>query len=153
MHKYFQVGVRYKKTLDNGKDKLVTEQYLFEAVSFSDAETRAVKELTAFVTEMNPIHVVTEKITKFEEVCLKGEGDKFYSCKCNFITIDEKTNKEKKRAYYYLVMAETNKEAHDNLVEYMKDTMSDYEIEKVDETKILDVYPLNPITDTLSEQN
>ena len=66
--------------------------------------------------------------------------DKWFSCKINFITINEKTDKEKKTAFRLLVHANTVDAAHELVVVHMKDSMSDYSIEKIDETTIMDVY-------------
>ena len=57
-----------------------------------------------------------------------------------FITIDEKTAAEKKSVSLILVAGSTFKQAYDNFLEGMKNTMADYEIVSISETQYLDVY-------------
>ena len=68
-------------------------------------------------------------------------GDKWYKCKVNFITLDEKSGVEKKTSTYILVQAEDFKKALENLLQCMKGTMADYEIASITETPLMDVYP------------
>ena len=71
---------------------------------------------------------------------LSETADKYFKCKLNFITLDEKTGKEKKYTKNYRVHANSVQAAHTLMDMYMKDTMSDYVIERIDETKIVDVF-------------
>lgn len=67
-------------------------------------------------------------------------GDKFYKVKVNFITLDEKTASEKRKASYILVQAASLDEAIKNFHDGMKGTLADYEIEAISETKIVEVF-------------
>jgi hypothetical protein len=67
-------------------------------------------------------------------------ADKWYKAKLKFITIDEKTEKEKKTTVYYLVQAGSFEGAHRNIDEVMGGTMIDYIIDTVSETAIMDVF-------------
>ena len=58
----------------------------------------------------------------------------------DFITIDEKTEKEKKSTMTYLVQAANLDEAKKNIIEVMDGTMVDYDIQSIAETKIMDVF-------------
>lgn len=44
MNSYFEVGVRYDKTMENGVVRKVTENYLLDAVSFTEAEKRSLRK-------------------------------------------------------------------------------------------------------------
>ena len=68
------------------------------------------------------------------------EADKWFKCKLNFITLDEKSGKEKKTAQFFLVNANTALTAHELVDNFMRSSVSDYEVEQVDETKILEVF-------------
>ena len=72
-----------------------------------------------------------------------AEADKWFKCKLNFITLDEKTGKEKKSARFFLVNANTAMTAHELVDNFMAGSISDYEVQQIDETKILDVYILS----------
>lgn len=71
------------------------------------------------------------------------ENDKWYKVKCNMISLDEKSGKEKKTPYYYLVAADSTASAEDLFHARMKGTLADYKIEGIVETKILDIYFYN----------
>ena len=98
MNSYFEVGVRYDKTMEDGVVRKVTENYLLDALSFTEAEKRAAEEMEAYIS--GEFRVVTEKITNIVEVVTTNDtsADKSYKVKHSLITIDEKTAKEKKQA-------------------------------------------------------
>ena len=138
MAQWIEVRARYDKMMENGSVKKVTEPYLADALSCTEAEARVTEELTPFISgEFRISSVVT---TKIAEIFWDATGDKFYKVKVNFITIDEKTATEKKNASYILVQASSFKEAYDNFIDGMRGTMADYEIEAITETKLVEVY-------------
>lgn len=138
MAMWIEVRARYDKMMENGVVKKIVEPYLVDALSCTEAEARVTQELTPLISgDFRISSVVT---TKISEIFWDETGDKFYKVKVNFITLDEKTATEKKNATYILVQASSFKDAYDNFVAGMKDTMADYEIEQICETKIVDVY-------------
>lgn len=135
---WIEVKARYEKMMENGVVKNVTEPYLADALSCTEAEARVTEELQPYISgDFRISSVVT---TKISEIFWDESGDRFYKVKINFITLDEKTATEKKTASYILVQASSFKEACDNFLEGMKGTMADFEIGKVAETKIMDVF-------------
>lgn len=142
MAQWIEVRARYDKMMENGSVKKVTEPYLADALSCTEAEARVTEELQPFISgEFRISSVIT---TKIAEIFWDASGDKFYKVKSNFITIDEKTATEKKTASYILVQASSFKEAYDNFLDGMKGTITDYEIEAITETKLVDVYKAKP---------
>lgn len=138
MAQWIEVRARYDKMMENGSVKKVTEPYLADASSCTEAEARVTEELTPFISgDFRISSVVT---TKISEIFWDASGDRFYKVKVNFITFDEKTATEKRTANYILVQASSFKEAYDNFIDGMKGTMADYEIEAINETKLVDVY-------------
>lgn len=138
MAQWIEVKVRYEKMMKNGLIKTVTEPYLADALSCTEAEARVTEELLPFISgEFRISSVVT---TKIAEIFWNATGDRFYKVKVNFITIDEKTETEKKIVSHILVQASSFKEAYDNFIDGMKNTMADYEIEAISETKLIDVF-------------
>ncbi len=135
--KLFECGIRYEKTLENGMQKKVTELYIVDALSFTEAERRIISEMGAFISEFE---VVSEKITKYSELVETSDGDKWYKAKVNYITLDEKSGAEKKQAFFYLIQAKDIVHARNRLNEYMKDSLADWECEALQETKIMDVF-------------
>lgn len=138
MDNWFTAGIRYDKVLENGQEKKVTEYYLVDALSFTEAETRVTEEMSHLINgEFKVESLKREKLTEtfFHEV-----GEKYYKTKVNYITLDERTGKEKKQPVYMLVQASTIDEAKDRLIDGMKGTMADYVVESITETKIIDVF-------------
>ena len=138
--KYFEVKIQYQKTLEDGKEKKVSEQYVVEALSFTEAEARIIKEMTPYVS--GDFDVVSEKIAPYNEIFLSDNStdDKWFVSKVGFITLDEKTAKEKKHTFRYLVQAETSEKAMDYTKEMFSHGMSDYSIEAVQDTPTIEVF-------------
>ena len=137
MANYFEVKITFDKTLENGKEKKVTECYIVNAVSFTDAEAKITEHMSAYLSV--PFEVKSIRKYKIAEIVPMGSGDTYFKCKLNFITLDEKSGLEKKTAVNMLMNATTLDEAKSNLVNHMKGTLADYSIEKIEETKIMAV--------------
>ena len=137
MANYFEVKITFSKTLENGKEKKVTECYIVNAVSFTDAEAKVIHHVQDVITGLFEVKSIRKY--KVAEIVPMGSGDTYFKCKLNFITLDEKSGLEKKTAVNMLVNATTLDVAKSNLVNHMKGTMADYSIEKIEETKIMAV--------------
>lgn len=151
MHNWFVCKVRYEKTMENGMQKKVTEPYLVDALSFTEAEARIIEELTPFIS--GEFTVSDIKRANYNEVFTSDEesADRWFECKIFFITLDEKSGAEKKTASKMLVQASDLRDAIRKLDEGMKGTMADYSAVNVKETAIMDVYPYNAGSDEKSE--
>ncbi len=141
MHNWFECKVSYDKVLENGMQKKVTEPYLVDALSFTEAEARIIEEIRPFIT--GEFTVADIKRARISEIFSNENGDRYYKFKVNFITLDEKSGKEKKTATNMLAQACTLKEAIAVLEEGMKGTMADYAIASVAETMLMDVFPFD----------
>ena len=141
MHNWFECKITYEKMLENGMQKKVTEPYLVDALSFTEAEARITEEVQPFIT--GEFTVKDIKRARLSELFFNENGDRFYKIKVYFITLDEKSGAEKRTAATMLAQASTLKEAIEVLEEGMKGTMADYSIAEVIETQILDVFPFN----------
>ena len=112
MSQWFETKVKYDKTmLDTGAIKSVTEPYLVDALSFTEAEARITKEMEPFVS--GELTVTAVRKVRFEDVLYHEGGDRWYKVKINMITIDEKTGAEKRSASFSLVQASEFKLALD----------------------------------------
>ncbi|MDR2475044.1 MAG: DUF4494 domain-containing protein [Bacteroidales bacterium] len=151
MNNWFECKVRYEKTMENGMPKKVTEPYLVDALSFTEAEARIIQEITPFIS--GEFTVSDIKRAKYTELFSDPTGDRWYKCKIYFITLDEKSGAEKKTAASMLVQAKDLPQALENLLEGMKGTMADYQIAAVSETAIMDVYLYVPEENKPSETN
>lgn len=138
MSRFIETKVSFDKMLENGSVKKVTEPYLVDALSFTEAEARITEEIRPFISGEFTVSAV--KKSNIAELFFDESGDRWYKVKAMFISIDEKSGAEKKKASYFLVQASNFKEALDNFIAGMKGTVSDYEIASISETAIMDVY-------------
>lgn len=137
---YFETKIRFDKTLENGSTKRVTEHYIVDALSFTEAEARIIEEQQPYISGNFTVSAV-KKSNIAEIFNLNGAEDRWYRCKLNFISIDEKTAQEKKSAHNILVRASDFEDALTTLKDGMKGTIADYEIASIIETNIIYVYP------------
>ena len=139
MSQWFETKVKYDKTmLDTGAIKSVTEPYLVDALSFTEAEARITKEMEPFVSV--ELTVTAVRKVRFEDVLYHEGGDRWYKVKINMITIDEKTGAEKRSASFSLVQASEFKLALDYFLEAMKSVLFDFEIVNITEMAYIDVF-------------
>lgn len=136
MANWFEVKVKYVKTLENGFNKKVSEWYLVDAESCTEAESVTIKELAPY-TGCLEVHDI--RSAAYNEVFLFNDEEKYYKVKLSFITLDEKTGAEKQTNSYTLVQADDLREAITNLDKQMEDTIMDYRILSVQETSIVNV--------------
>jgi hypothetical protein len=126
--------------MEDGLQKKVSESYVVDALSFTEAEKRIMEEMSSYISGEFTIKDI--KIAPYKEIFFSDEelADRWYKAKLEFITIDEKTEKEKRSAVNYLVQAGTLKGAVGNIESVMGTTMIDYVIASVTETKLMDVF-------------
>lgn len=137
---WYEVKYQHEQTQEDGTQKKVTELYTVDALSFTEAESKITEEMKLYVSGETLIKAITRAPYKeifFDE---RESADKYYKAKLDFITIDEKTKKEKKSTVTYLVQAASLDEAKKNINEVMGTTMIDYDIQSIAETKIIDVF-------------
>jgi hypothetical protein len=138
MHNWFECKIKYEKTAEEGKIVKVSEAYLVDALTFSEAEERINKEMEPFIS--GEFSVSTIRKARINEMFFNENGDKWYRCKVMFITLDEEKGIEKRVATTMMVQANDVKEAWDGLQEGMKGSMADYQVAAIAETTIMDVY-------------
>ena len=137
---WFETAIRYDKTMEDGMTKKVIENYVVDALSFGEAEERITEEMSAYISGEFEVRNITP--STYHEIFFSenGNDDRWYKAKLAFITIDEKTEKEKRSSVTYLVQAATLNGAVKNIDEVMGGTMIDYVISNISETKFMDVY-------------
>lgn len=142
MHNWFECKVTYEKMLENGMQKKVTEPYLVDALSFTEAEARIIEEIKPYIS--GEFTIADIKRAKLSELFFNDNGDRFFKAKVLFITLDEKSGTEKKTAVQMLAQASTIKEALLVIEKGMAGTLADYAIGSLTETLIMDVFPYSP---------
>ena len=137
---WFECKIRYEKTMEDGLQKKVSENYVIDALSFTEAEQRIMEEMSAYIS--GEFDIADIKKASYKEIFFSDDdlADRWYKAKLQFITIDEKTEKEKRNNVYYLLNAGTLNAAVKNIDEVMGGTMIDYAIASIAETTIMDVF-------------
>lgn len=139
MHNWFECKISFEKILEDGMQKKVTESYLVDALSFTEAEARIIEEVSPFIS--GEFTITDIKRAKISEIFFNENGDRFYKIKVYFIILDEKNGQEKKTVSNMIAQANNLKEAISVLEEGMKGTLADYDIASVSETQLMDIFP------------
>ena len=137
---WFETKIRYEKTMEDGMQKKVTESYGVDALSFTEAENTITEEMSSYISgefEVSDIKKASYKEVFFSDA---DSDDRWYKAKLQFITIDEKSQKEKRSNVYYLVQAGSLPVAVKYIDEVMGTTLIDYVIASLAETQIMDVF-------------
>lgn len=137
---YYEVGVRYYKTQEDGTEKKVTEKYAIDALSFGDAEASIIKGIETYISGVYKL--TSNSLANYHEVVTTEatNADKYYKVRAAFITIDEKSEKWKRTNVNFLVQASSLRNAIDNFDTFMGSSMADYTVVSVQETKLMDVF-------------
>ena len=143
MKNWFESKVTYLRTLDDGYVKRVTESYLMDAMSFTEAEARTIEMIKPYVSGEGEIIIVAIKRCNISELFLSENCERFFKAKIQFIIEGEKGGKEKKVNEYMIIQADVIDEAQEIIKDKMKDTTSDYVIAEIKETQIVDVFLYN----------
>lgn len=140
---WFECKIRYEKTMEDGSQKKVTELYVVDALSFTEAEASIIEEMSSYIS--GEFEVKDIKKAAYGEIFFSDSpsADRWYKTKLQFITIDDKTEKEKKSNVNYLVHGSTLPGTVKSIDEVMGGTMIDYVIASIAETQIMDVFEHN----------
>ena len=136
---WFTTKVKYQKTQGNGSEKVVSETYVVDALSFTEAENAIIDEMASCVSSELKVSGITK--ANFGEIFFsdKENDDGFYICKLQFLTLSEKTGKEKRSNVVYLVQGSSMGSALKNIDAVMGGTCIDYEVISLAKTRIVDV--------------
>ena len=138
---WFECKIKYEKVMEDGLKKQVVEQYVVDALSFAEAEQRIIEEMSQYIS--GEFEVADVKKAAYKEVFFDDDNaasDRWYKAKLDFITIDEKTAKEKRSRVTYLVQATNLNRAMKNVDDVMGGTMIDYDAASISDTKLVDVF-------------
>ena len=137
---WFECKVRYEKTQEDGSEKMVNEQYVVDALSFTEAEASIIDNMSVYVS--GEFKVANINPANYNEIFFSGndDDDLWFKARLAFITIDEKKDKEKRTYVNYLIQAKCIERAKRYVDEVMGKTMNDYELKSLSETKIFDVF-------------
>ena len=137
---WFICKISYNKMMEDGLRKKVTETYVVDATSFTEAEARIIEEMSDYISGEFKVDEIDRAVFKGIFFMEQVADTRWYKSKLQLITIDEKTEKEKRTNVYYLVEGSSLESARRNIDEVMGGTMIDYSIVAVSETPIMDVF-------------
>jgi hypothetical protein len=137
---WFETKIRYEKMMEDGLQKRVTELYVVDAMSFTEAESMIIEEMSSYISGEMTIQTISR--ASYSEIFLSNveADDKWYKAKLQFNDIDEKTEKEKHSYVNYLVNAGNIEAARKHIDEAMKTSMIPYVVKSISETSIMDVF-------------
>lgn len=139
MAQWIETKLRYDKTMENGAVKKVTEPYLVDALSFTEAEARITDEMTPYIS--GDFSVAAVKKAKIAEVFTNETSERWWKIRAAFINVDERTGADKRTPSDYIVAGRDIDDALAHFRECMKGTMADYEITGVNDTPLLEIFP------------
>lgn len=136
---YFIATCKYEKTQENGAVKRVSEKYLCDALSIVEADAVVTENLKPYISG----DFFTSKVenSPIAEVMGNKEADKFYLAKVAFVTIDERSGKEKKTVSQWLIGGTDFNDAYEMVLREINKCMADFEIVSLAETPIKEFYP------------
>ena len=139
---WYECKIKYRKLDDaSGMLKVKTEPFLVDAISYTEAESRITEEMSVYLSDTEEIKITNIKVANYAEIHPFENSDRWFKSKVSLIAFDEESGKERKTNMYLLVQANDVKEAYDNTMSVMKDTMGEYSVPSISESPIMDVFP------------
>lgn len=150
MSAWYQGKIRYQKIDEKDKTIKITEVYLVDAVSYTDAEARIYSTVASNTPDF---HLFGLSRMKLQEVFFVEDGaETWFKVKVNFMSFDEKSQKEKRTPFNMLINAENPLEAYQLITERLG-TVEDYQITDINITNILEVIPYDEVDEKLKNGN
>lgn len=137
---WFECKVRFDKTLETGLMKKVTETYLVDALSFTEAEHRFIEEMTPYISGEFTVTDIKRARLAYVFESEDAAADRWFKAKVAYITLDEKSGAEKRTNQNVLVQATDFRDAVKVLDKNMEGTLGDWVIVSIAETLIMDVF-------------
>lgn len=138
MRTWFQCKVKYAKENEEGLLKNVSEQYLVDAVYFSEAEAILYDRLGSVIRgDFQVTHIAKSNIV---DVLLYEDNDYWFKAKVQYVVVDADSGKEKKVIQYMLVTANGVPQAHERINESLSNILVTFQVPDVVETKIVEVF-------------
>lgn len=137
---WFETKINYERMMEDGLQKKVTEAYVVDALSFTEAENTIIEEMSSYIS--GEFIVKDIKKAAYKEIFFsdRPQDDRWFKVKLQFIIIDEKSGKEKLSAVNYLIQSNTLQNAVQGIEEVMNGGMQDWKLASIAETTIMDVF-------------
>lgn len=139
MRIWFLCKVKYAKENEQGLLKNVNEQYLIDAVSFTEAEARIYDMLGSVIR--GDFQVTNISKSNIVDVFFYEDIDIWHKCKITYVVADADSGKEKKVTQYMLVSAHDVKEAYDRIHESLSNMLVSFRVPDINESPIVEIFP------------
>ena len=163
MKTWYSCKVKHNKEGDDGMLKQVTDTFLLDAVSYTDAEARMNEVVARDISGEFAVTNISK--TNIAEVINYEDSDTWFKCKVTYSTVDGDNDKEVKINTYILVCALHVKRAFERIEKHFEGMLVPYDIPSITQTNIIEVYPymkddvpenlkpLNEVNETAEEVN
>lgn len=138
MNNWFSCKINFLKQAENGSIFKKSEQYMVNALSFTEAEARLQGVLEDYIPEYN---LSACSRTNLSDVVIDESQDFFFKMKVAYVSADADSGKEKKINELYLVQADGIKEAIEKVENRMEGSIVNWEITAISKTAIVAVFP------------
>jgi len=145
MNSWYTVKIKYIKELEDGRLKSVSEPYLVDSVSFTDAEARMYEEVGSQVRGEFLITGITK--TDYADIFYYDDCDEWYKCKVTYESMDADSGKSKNVSNNYLVTAASVHQAYERINESLSEMLVTIEIPSIALSPIVEVLPYVPSAD------
>ncbi|MDO9554558.1 DUF4494 domain-containing protein [Rhodonellum sp.] len=139
MRTWFQCSVKYAKENEQGMLKTVSEKYLVDAVSFTEAEARLYEVLGSVIR--GDFQVTTVAKSNIVDVFYYEDTDVWYQCKIVYFVVDSNSGKEIKVTQFMLVTADNVRDAYDRIFESLSNMLVTFRVPEIKETAIMEIFP------------
>ncbi|MEM6829462.1 MAG: DUF4494 domain-containing protein [Bacteroidota bacterium] len=136
---WYTCKAKYGKEMEDGVLKQVTEAYLVDAVSYTEAESRIYAAMEQNIAGEFSITAISK--TNISDVINYEDCDDWYKCKVSYSTVDGDSEKEIKVNTYLLVSAENVKQAYERVDDNMSSMLVPFDIPSIIKTNIMEVFP------------
>ena len=138
---WFEIKVKYAKVGEDGKQRKVSELYLSDAVSFTEAESRITEKLREIIQGDSYIEAIKKSnITELVE-SKDGNDDKWFKAKVAIIDADSISGREKRSNQYFLVAGSDVDKAMENLKKSLSTYVIPTDVVQIGDSNIMDVFP------------
>jgi len=137
MKTYFLCKAKYQKQDDQGRLKVVSEPYLVDAISFTEAETRMYEELSNLI--QGEFFITNIGKSKIIDVFRYDDSDLWHRCKITYM-LEEEGGKEKKITQLFLITAHDVKQAYERMYESLSNMLVSFKVPEIVETPIIEVF-------------
>lgn len=139
MRTWFLCKVKYAKENEQGLLKNISEQYLVDAVSFTEAEAILYDRLGSQIR--GDFQVTGISKSNIVDVFFYEDADLWHKCKITYLVADGDNGKEKKVTQYMIVTAEDVKQAFDRIQESLSNMLVSFRVPDITESPIVEVFP------------